>query len=88
MRFPIKVPVHLSALLSQLGNFRVDTQDLEKGWEKLKEHIQKLIVGNAELQTLINKLRKEKVKGTTASLRGALKSDEKIINLQDFLDPK
>lgn len=80
--------IHLCALLSQMGNFQVDTQDLEQGWEKLKEQIQKLIEGNAELQTLINKLRKEKVKGTTASLRGALKSDEKIINLQDFLDPK
>jgi len=33
-------------------------------------------------------LRKEKAKGSTTSLKGTLKSDEKIINLQDFLDPK
>jgi len=28
------------------------------------------------------------VKGTTTSLKGTIKSNEKIINLQDFLDPK
>jgi len=37
---------------------------------------------------LISSLRKEKVKGSTTSLKGTIKSDEKIINLQDFLDPK
>lgn len=79
---------HLGGLISELGNFRLDTKDLEDNWEKLKVQIDQLIEGNSELQTLIGKLRKEKVKGATTSLKGTLKSDDKIINLKDFLDPK
>jgi proteasome assembly chaperone (PAC2) family protein len=79
---------HLAGLISELGNFRLDTRDLEENWEKLKIQIDQLIEGNSELQALIGKLRKEKVKGATTSLKGALKSDDKIINLKDFLDPK
>ena len=56
--------------------------------KKLKEQINQLIDGNSELQSLISSLRKEKVKGSTTSLKGTLKSDEKVINLKDFLDPK
>jgi hypothetical protein len=37
---------------------------------------------------VINELRKAKVKGSAAKLTGAIKSDEKIINIQDFLQPK
>ena len=62
--------------------------DLEDSWEKLKEQINQLIDGNSELQSLISSLRKEKVKGSITSLKGTIKNDEKIINLQDFLDPK
>jgi hypothetical protein len=79
---------HLGQLVAGLGNFQLDTPDLEANWIKLKEQINQLIDGNSELQSLISSLRKEKVKGLTTSLKGTLKSDEKIINLQDFLDPK
>ena len=79
---------HLGGLLSKLGNFQLDTRELDTNWEKLREQIQKLIDSNSELQSLVNKLRKEKVKGSTAGMRGAVKSDDKVINLQDFLDPK
>jgi uncharacterized protein YbcI len=75
-------------LIAELGNFQLDTPDLEANWKKLKEQINQLIDGNSELQSLISSLRKEKVKGSTTSLKGTLKNDEKIINLQDFLDPK
>jgi hypothetical protein len=79
---------HLGGVIAELGNFQLDTPDLEANWKKLKEQINRLIDGNSELQSLISSLRKEKVKGSTTSLKGTMKSDEKIINLQDFLDPK
>ena len=62
--------------------------ELKAGWRKLEKQIEALIEDNSEIQALIDNLRKEKVKGSVADLKGAVKSDEKIINLQDFLDPK
>ena len=79
---------HLGDLIAQLGNFHLDTEHLDKNWETLKEQINTLIEGNSELQTLITSLRKEKAKGSTARLNGKVTGHEKIINLQDFLDPK
>ena len=79
---------HMGAILAELANFQIDTLDLEANWKKLKEQINRLIDGNSELQSLISSLRKEKVKGTTTSLKGTPSSDKKVINLKDFLDPK
>lgn len=79
---------YLGRLIGEMVNFRLDTRELDSNWETLEEQINKLIENNPELQSLISNLRKEKVKGSTAGLRGTVKSDEKIINLQDFLDPK
>jgi proteasome assembly chaperone (PAC2) family protein len=79
---------YLGELIAGLANFQMDTLDLQANWKKLENQINTLIESNRELQSLISNLRKEKVKGSAASLRGAAKSDEKIINLQDFLDPK
>ena len=53
-----------------------------------KEQINTLIESNGELQKLIASLRKEKALGSTARLDGSTAGDQKIINLQDFLDPK
>jgi proteasome assembly chaperone (PAC2) family protein len=78
----------LGSLLSILGNFQLDTRELEASWEQLRAQIQKLIDSNSELQSLVDKLQKEKVKGSTAGLKATLKGDEKVINLKDFLDPK
>jgi proteasome assembly chaperone (PAC2) family protein len=79
---------HIGRVLAELANFQIDTPDLEANWKKLQEQINRLIEGNSELQSLISSLRKEKVKGTTTSLKGSLGNDKKIINLKDFLDPK
>jgi len=79
---------YLGELIAGLVNFQLDTLDLQGNWKKLEDQINTLVEGNSELQTLISNLRKEKAKGSTASLRGAANSDEKVINLQDFLDPK
>jgi proteasome assembly chaperone (PAC2) family protein len=79
---------YLGELIAGLANFQLDTLDLQANWNKLEDQINTLVESNSELQSLISNLRKEKVKGSAASLRGAANSDEKIINLQDFLDPK
>jgi proteasome assembly chaperone (PAC2) family protein len=79
---------YLGELIAGLMNFHLDTLDLQDNWKKLEKQINKLIESNSELQTLIGNLRKEKVKGTSVQMKGAAGSDEKIINLQDFLDPK
>ena len=80
--------VYLGKLLARLGNFHLDTETLDKNWQTLKEQINTLIESNEELQKLIASLRKEKVLGSTARLNGNAAGDQKIINLQDFLDPK
>ena len=79
---------HLGGLIAKLGNFHLDTEHLDKNWETLKKQINTLIDGNNELQTLIANLRKEKAKSSAARLNAKVTRDEKIINLQDFLDPE
>ena len=79
---------HLGKLLAAVGGFVLNTEDLESSWEKLNLQIEQLIEHNAELQAVVNELRKAKVRGSAAEMKGAIKTDEKIINLQDFLQPK
>ncbi len=82
------VLAHLGKLLAALGGFELSTDDLAISWEKLHEQIEQLIENNAELQAVVKQIRKAKVRGNAAEMKGALKSDEKIINIQDFLQPK
>ena len=78
---------HLGKLLASLGGFEINTEDLEVSWEKSKTQIENLIDNNAELQAVVNELRKAKTRGSDTAMKGAVK-DEKIINIQDFLQPK
>lgn len=78
---------HLGALLSSMGKFDLDTADLEDSWQSLNKQIQELVENNAEIQSIISELRKSKVRGSAASMKGSLK-DEKVINIEDFLEPK
>ncbi|MBW1835696.1 MAG: PAC2 family protein [Deltaproteobacteria bacterium] len=78
----------LGDLLSFLGDFKLNTEDLETGWKVLKVKIQGFIENNPELQTVINELRKAKVKGSWANVAGSIKKDEKVINIKDFLEPR
>ena len=75
---------HLGALLSSLGGFELDTEDLENSWKELSKQIQGIIDNNPELQGMINDLRKAKVKGSW----DALNKHDKIIHLEDFLKPR
>jgi proteasome assembly chaperone (PAC2) family protein len=79
---------YLGELIAGLVNFKLDTLDLQANWKKLEVQIDELIAGNSELQSLISNLRKEKLKGSAANLKGTVKSGDKVINLKDFLDPK
>jgi proteasome assembly chaperone (PAC2) family protein len=79
---------HLGRLIARLGNFHLDTEKLDKNWKTLKEQINTLIESNDELQKLIASLRKEKAQGSPARLDDTAAGNQKIINLQDFLDPQ
>ena len=78
---------HLGALLSFLGQFELNTEDLETRWKDVDEQIEKLIANSAEIQDIINEIRRAKVRGSWASLKKTIKG-EKVINLQDFLKPQ
>ena len=78
---------HLGELLSSIGNFDLDTADLEESWKSLNEQIQELVKNNADIQNIISELRKSKVRGSATTMKGSLK-DEKVINIEDFLEPK
>lgn len=78
----------LGELLSLLGEFELEVEDLEKNWEKLNKQIQVLIENNPEFGDIIDKLRKEKIKGSWASMKGSEKKNEKVISLKDYLEPR
>ena len=78
----------LGKLLGELGGFELGTEDLESSWDKLHVQIEQLIQKNAEIQAVVKQIKKAKVRGTAAEMKGTLKSGQKIINIQDFLQPK
>jgi proteasome assembly chaperone (PAC2) family protein len=75
---------HLGSLLSSWGGFALDTQELDRTWKDLSKQIQGIIDKNPELQTMINDLRKSKIKGSWEEA----KRGDKVIHLEDFLGPK
>jgi hypothetical protein len=78
----------LAHLLSHIGDFKIDAEELDLRWKELNLQIQGLIEKNPELHTLINELRKAKVRGSWASKKESERKNEKIIQLKDFLEPK
>jgi len=79
---------HLGELLSFLGEFELDRAELEESWEKLSEKIEELIENKPELQTVIEGLQKVKSKGAWERRRNVPRKDEKVIKLQDYLEPE
>jgi proteasome assembly chaperone (PAC2) family protein len=79
---------HLGALLSFLGGFDLDVEEIEASWRELSRQIQNLVDKNPELDAMINELRKAKVKGSWASMKGSVRKGEKVIHLSDFLKPR
>jgi len=80
--------IGLSGVLSAIGGFGIDSGDLEQRWKKLNKQIQELIEHKPDLRDMINKLRKEKVRGSVASMKASIDKEEKIIDIKDFLDPR
>lgn len=78
---------YLAKVLAFLGNFELDTKDLSVRWKKLESQIEQIIENNDEVRTVVNELRKAKVRGTWASMKKSIKG-EKVINIEDFLPPQ
>ncbi len=79
--------VHIASLLSSLGGFKLNVEELESNWRELNRQIQRLIDDSLELQDMINELRKAKVRGSWANIKDSSKKDKKVIQLEDFLKP-
>jgi proteasome assembly chaperone (PAC2) family protein len=79
---------HLGSLLSFLGGFTLNIEEVETSWKELNRQIQGLIETNPELEAMISGLRKAKVRGSWASMGDSVKKGEKVIHLTDFLKPK
>ena len=73
---------------SSLGEFELDTSDLEASWIELNDQIQELIENTPGLQSVIDELRKAKVRGSWERMKESLQKNEKVINLKDFLEPR
>lgn len=78
----------LGALLSGMWDIAIDTAELEISWDNMSAQIQEMVDKNPEVQDLIRKLRKEKVKGSFADMKSSTRNGEKVIHLQDFLEPR
>jgi len=74
----------LGAVLSSWTGIRLDTQELDRTWKDLSKQIQGIIEKNPELQSMVNDLRKSKLKGSWDTAR----KEDKVIHLEDFLKPK
>ncbi len=78
----------LGSLLADVWDIDIDPGELEARWEKMNAQIQEMIDKTPEVQEVIRKLRKEKVKGSWATMRSPDKGSQNVIHLQDFLDPR
>ncbi len=76
------------SLLAFLGNFDLDTEELDKRWREINQQIQEVIANSAELQAMVNEIRKAQVKGSWASMKASEKTDGKVIDLRRFMKPR
>jgi proteasome assembly chaperone (PAC2) family protein len=77
---------HLGKLLSFLGEFTLDTDELENSWNSLNKKIETMIENKPEIQTIVNELKKAKVRGVWEKRQASFKKDKKVIDLKDFMD--
>lgn len=78
---------NLGKLLSYIGEFTLDTETLEESWQQVDKQIRELVNRNPDIQSVINELRKAKVRGSWESMKESTKKSDKVINLTDFLKP-
>jgi proteasome assembly chaperone (PAC2) family protein len=77
---------HLGRLLSSIGEFTLDIEELESSWKLLLEKIESTIENKAEIKAVVQELKKAKARGVWEKKQASLKKDEKVINLKDFMD--
>jgi proteasome assembly chaperone (PAC2) family protein len=77
----------LGNLLSSIGDFELDVEEIEESWKDLNRQIQGIIEKNPDFQDMINNLRKAKVRGSWASMKETINKGDKVIHLEDFLKP-
>lgn len=80
--------LRLGKVLSKEFNFTLDFKELNDHWNTMGNKIEALIQKNPELQSIIDDLRKAKLRGSWMGQQAAAPKDGKIINLKDFLYPK
>jgi proteasome assembly chaperone (PAC2) family protein len=78
---------HLAAVLAYLGEFDLDTQDLENRWKAIEIQIEEIVKNSGEIQAMIDNIRKAKVRGIWQGMKKSTKG-EKVIDLTDFLPPR
>lgn len=78
----------LGGVLSHLGEFDLDLEELDKKWEKLYAQINDLVANNIEIQEIIEGLKRKTRKLTHQSIGTPTENGNKVIDLKDFLDPK
>ena len=76
---------NLVRLLSSICLVDVDTAQIDERWEKLDVQIRQLIEDSPEFQKMISDIRKEKVRGSWASLERS-GADRNVIDIRDFFD--
>lgn len=76
---------NLARLLSSICLVDVDTSQIDERWDRLDIQIRQLIEDSPELQKMISDIRKEKVRGSWASLERS-GANRKVIDIRDFLD--
>lgn len=73
---------HLGKLLADWAGFKLDTTELSTAWLEVKKQIQAAIEQNPELKNFVSELKKNR--GKTKLSPG--KKDDKVINLEDYLN--
>ncbi len=94
----LEMPTHyglqamFARLLSDIGDFELDTETLEAQWREMNRKIQDVIDINPKLQEMVREIRKNKVQGSKANFRrsggggGVVQTDDKVIQIKDFLE--
>jgi proteasome assembly chaperone (PAC2) family protein len=77
----------LGAVLSYLGGFDLDLEELTQKWEKLHEQIDTLVANNSDIQNIIEELKSDTKRLRHQSIGTPAENSNKVINLKDFLDP-
>ena len=78
----------LGQVLAAYTGLNIELSKLESAWQEMKAQIDQLVSQNPELQSIVKGMQKAKQEGAKLKLQQAIKKDEKVIHIEDFLDPK